>query len=66
MTVHIPSKTARTAVPLRRIGDRALMTEQQRAQAYEAAKRRWAAQNPGATAEQYEAAVQGIARRLGV
>jgi hypothetical protein len=66
MTVSSEPKTARISAPLRRIEDLQLMNDQQRAQAYEAAKRRWAAQNPAATAEQYEAAVQGIARRLGV
>lgn len=66
MTVFTAHKTARTATPLRRIGDRALMNDQQRAQAYEVAKCRWAAQNPAASADEYEAAIQDIARRLGV
>ena len=35
-------------------------------QAYEAAKRAWIDANPGATAEQYEAAMRAIARRYGV
>ena len=35
-------------------------------QAYEAAKRAWIAANPGATPEQYEAAMKAIAERLGV
>ena len=66
MTVFTTPKTARTATPLRRIGDRNLMNDQQRAQAYEAAKCVWAAQNPAASADQYEAAIQAIARRLGL
>ena len=33
---------------------------------YEAAKRSWTCANPGATAEQYEAAMLAIARRYGV
>jgi len=33
---------------------------------YEAAKRSWTCANPGATAEQYEAAMRAIARRYGV
>ena len=33
---------------------------------YEAAKRAWANANPGATADQYEAAMRAIADRLGV
>jgi len=35
-------------------------------QAYEAAKRAWIAANPGATPEQYEAAMRAIAERLGI
>ena len=35
-------------------------------QAYEAAKRAWVAANPGATPEQYDAAMRAIAERLGV
>ncbi len=35
-------------------------------QAYEAAKREWIAANPGATPEQYSAAMRAIARRYGV
>lgn len=35
-------------------------------QAHEAAKRAWIAAHPGATAEQYEAAMKAIAERLGV
>ena len=35
-------------------------------QAYEAAKRAWIAANPGATPEQYEAAMRSIAERYGV
>ncbi len=35
-------------------------------QAYESAKRAWIDANPGATAEQYEAAMRAIARRYGV
>jgi hypothetical protein len=66
MTVFTTPQTARTATPLRRIGDRALMTDQQRAQAYEAAKASWQARHPEASADQYEAAIQDIARRLGV
>lgn len=66
MTVSSEPKTAWASVPLRRVDDLPLMNDQQRAQAYEAAKRRWAAQNPAASAEQYEAAMQDIARRLGV
>ena len=34
--------------------------------AYEAAKRAWIAANPGATPEQYEAAMRAIAARFGV
>jgi hypothetical protein len=66
MTVLSQSKTAWASVPLRRVDDLPLMNDQQRAQAYEAAKRRWSAQNQAASAEQYEAAMQGIARRLGL
>lgn len=35
-------------------------------QAYEAAKREWIAEHPGATPEQYDAAMRAIAERLGV
>ena len=35
-------------------------------QAYEAAKRAWIEAHPGATPEQYEAAMRAIARRYGV
>ena len=35
-------------------------------QAYEAAKRAWIAANPGATPEQYDAAMREIAERLGI
>ena len=35
-------------------------------QAYEAAKREWIAANPGATSEQYVAAMKAIAERLGI
>ena len=35
-------------------------------QAYEAAKREWIAANPGATPEQYVAAMKAIAEQLGV
>ena len=35
-------------------------------QAYEAAKRAWIAANPGATPEQYDAAMKAIADRLGI
>ena len=66
MTVFTTPQTARTATPLRRIGDRNLMNDQQRAQAYELAKCRWAAQHPSASADEYEAAIQDIARRLGL
>lgn len=34
--------------------------------AYEAAKRAWVDANPGATSEQYDAAMRAIARRYGV
>ena len=34
--------------------------------AYEAEKRAWIAANPGATPEQYEAAMRAIAARFGV
>lgn len=33
---------------------------------YESAKRTWAAENPGASFEQYERACRAIARRLGL
>lgn len=35
-------------------------------QAYEAAKRAWVAANPGATPEQYDAAMRAIAKSYGV
>ena len=35
-------------------------------QAYEAAKRAWIEEHPGATPEQYEAAMRAIAKRYGV
>ena len=35
-------------------------------QAYEAAKREWIAAHPGATPEQYVAAMRAIAERLGI
>ena len=35
-------------------------------QAYEAAKRAWIAAHPGATPEQYDAAMRAIAERLGI
>ena len=35
-------------------------------QAYEAAKRAWIAEHPGATPEQYEAAMKAIAEQLGI
>jgi hypothetical protein len=35
-------------------------------QAYESAKREWIAAHPGATPEQYEAAMKAIAERLGI
>ena len=35
-------------------------------QAYEAAKRAWVDANPGATSEQYEAAMRAIAELYGV
>lgn len=35
-------------------------------QAYEAAKRAWIAKHPGATPEQYDAAMRAIAQRFGV
>lgn len=34
--------------------------------AYEAAKRAWIAAHPGATPEQYDAAMRAIADRLGI
>lgn len=34
--------------------------------AYEAAKRQWAAAHPAATSEQYDAAMQAIAKRFGI
>lgn len=34
--------------------------------AYEAAKRAWETANPGATPDQYTAAMRAIAKRLGV
>jgi hypothetical protein len=43
-----------------------LTTGQQRWQAYEAAKCSWEAANPGASSEQYETAMQEIARRYGL
>jgi hypothetical protein len=39
---------------------------QQQHLAYEAAKRAWIAANPGATPEQYDAAMKAIAERCGV
>ncbi len=39
---------------------------QQQHLAYEAAKRAWIAEHPGATPEQYSAAMRAIAERLGV
>ncbi len=33
---------------------------------YEAEKRAWVAANPGATPEQYDAAMRAIAERLGI
>lgn len=35
-------------------------------QAYEAAKRAWVAANPGATQEQYEAAMKALAKKYRV
>ena len=35
-------------------------------QAYEAAKRAWVAANPGATPEQYEAAMKALAKQFKV
>ena len=43
-----------------------LKEETERWQMYEAAKRAWIAEHPGATPEQYEAAMKAIAERLGI
>lgn len=53
-----PDKREREAV-----GRKPISPDHQR---YEEGKRRWIAQNPEATAEQYSAAVQRIARECGV
>lgn len=55
----------RPAAP-RHISGRHLQNDQQRWQAYEAAKHLWEAQNPGATSAEYEAAMQQLARKAGV
>lgn len=47
-----------------RIG--ALTAEQQRWQAYEAAKHLWECQNPGAPCDEHEAAMRAISQRVGV
>jgi hypothetical protein len=47
-------------------GDGTHAPAQQPWQAYEAAKRNWQAANPGATVEQYEAAMRAIAGRFGL
>lgn len=49
-----------------RIGARSLTTEQQRWQAYEAAKHLWECQHPEATSDEHEAAMRAIAQRVGV
>ena len=43
-----------------------MSTEQQRWQAYEAAKHLWECQNPAASCEEHEQAMRAIATRFGV
>jgi hypothetical protein len=54
------------ALPPRHITLRQLSTEQQRWQAYEAAKHLWECQHPGASADEHEQAMRALAERHGV
>ena len=64
-TQHQPKAGQRPAAALH-IGSRHLTTDQQRWQAYEAAKALWLARNPAASAQQIETAFAAIAKRLGL
>ena len=54
-------RTARVLLSLQRV-----TSEQQRWQAYEAAKHLWEQQHPAATAQEHEDAMRELARRYGV
>ena len=54
-------RTARVLLSLQRV-----TSEQQRWQAYEAAKHLWEQQNPAASAQEHEDAMRELARRVGV
>lgn len=64
-TQHQPKAGQRPAAA-RHIGSRHLTTDQQRWQAYEAAKRLWESHNPGASCDEHEQAMRAIAQRVGV